>query len=78
MEEPPAPHRTGAERFNQIVRIVVLALSTAVMLAGLTVATGTVHLQNLPDQFRLILGIVVFLYGLYRFVIAYVRGANRR
>lgn len=55
-----------------------MVLSSAVMLAGLTVATGTVHLRNVPDQFRLVLGTVVFLYGLYRFVIAYVRGANRR
>jgi hypothetical protein len=69
---------SGAERFNQIVRIVVLVLSAGVMAAGLVVLLGMVHLRSVPDQFRWILGTVVFLYGLYRFVIAYVRGTARR
>ncbi len=58
--------------------MVILIVSTAVMLAGLTVALGVVHLKNIPDQLRWVFGTVVFLYGLYRFVIAFSRGTARR
>lgn len=68
----------GAERFNQIVRIIILIVSSAVMLAGLVVVLGVVHLRNIPDQFRWVFGTVVFLYGLYRLVLAYSRGSTRR
>jgi len=68
----------GAERFNQIVRVIILIVSSAVMLAGLVVVLGVVHLRNIPDQFRWVFGTVVFLYGLYRFVLAYSRGSTRR
>ena len=71
-------HRNGAELFNHIVRIAVLVLSAGVMVAGLIVVAGVVHLRSVPDQFRWVLGIVVFLYGLYRFVIAFNRRPARR
>ncbi len=74
----PVVHHDGAERFNQVVRIVILIVSSAVMLAGLSVAVGLVHLKSIPDQLRWVFGTVVFLYGLYRFVIAYVRVTARR
>ena len=73
----PVQHHESAERFNQTVRIVVLVLSSAVMIAGFTMVAGVVHLRNVPDQFRWVLGTVVFLYGLYRFVIAFIRGTPR-
>lgn len=56
-----------------LLKIAVLAVSGAAMVVGVLVVAGVLVPRNLPDEWRLISGIVLFLYGLYRFVIAYVR-----
>jgi hypothetical protein len=61
-----------------VVHYVILALSAGAMIVGGLVALGVLVPQSTPPQFRQILGIVVFLYGLYRFVVEYVRAGQRR
>ncbi|MDH3251971.1 MAG: hypothetical protein OEM41_04215 [Ignavibacteria bacterium] len=61
---------------NAVLRYVLLVLSSAAMAVGVLVMMGTLHV-NFPEQFRVIVGAVVFLYGGYRFVISYFRKPNR-
>jgi hypothetical protein len=58
-----------------IVRYVILALSASAVVGGvLIMADLLVPVQGtLPEQYRIIIGAVVALYGAYRFVIAYYR-----
>jgi hypothetical protein len=56
---------------------VIFALSAGAMAVGGLVALGVLVPQGVPPEFRQILGIVVFLYGLYRFVVEYVRSGRR-
>jgi prolipoprotein diacylglyceryltransferase len=61
-----------------VARIVILVLSAGAMVIGALVIVGVLVPRNLPEDFRLITGVVVFLYGLYRFVVEYVRMAKER
>lgn len=58
---------------NSVVRIVILVISAAVMLVGILAMAGMLVPRYFPDEYRVIVGAVVFLYGLYRFVLAYYR-----
>lgn len=68
----------GAALFNRVVRIAVLILAFGVMGAGLVIAVGWVQLRTVPEEFRAVMGIVIFLYGLYRFVLAFIRRGHGR
>ncbi len=68
----------GAALFNRVVRIAVLILAAGVMAAGFVVAVGWVQLRTVPEEFRAVMGIVIFLYGLYRFVLAFIRRGHGR
>jgi len=59
--------------FTAIIRYIIMALSSALMVLGVLVIAGLLVPRLFPDQYRVILGIVVFLYGAYRFSVAYVR-----
>jgi len=48
-----------------------------VMLVGVLVMVGLLVPVYFPEQFRIIMGVVVFLYGLYRFVVSYTRLKGR-
>jgi hypothetical protein len=61
---------------NAVLRYVVLGLSSGAMIVGVLVMLGTLQV-NFPEQFRVIVGAVVFLYGGYRFVISYFRKPDR-
>ena len=74
MGEQPA----GAVLFNRVVRVVILVLAAGVMAAGVAVAVGWFQLRTVPDEFRTVMGIVIFLYGLYRFVLAFIRRGHGR
>ena len=74
---PVLQRRDGALLFNRVVRIVILVLSSCVMGAGAALTAGLVHLRSVPDEYRAVMGIVVFLYGLYRFVLALIRRPGR-
>jgi hypothetical protein len=54
-----------------------MIVATAVMLVGVLVLVGMLIPRYIPDQYRVIMGGVVFLYGLYRFVISYFRVKRR-
>ena len=54
-------------------RILILLLSSAAMMLGVLVIAGLLEPPNMPEDLRLILGIVILLYGTYRFVITYYR-----
>ena len=57
-----------------VLRYTVLGLSALVMIAGIMVIAGLLVPRNFPDQYRVVVGAVVFLYGAYRFAIMYYRG----
>jgi hypothetical protein len=61
-----------------LLRYTVLGISSAAMGFGILVIAGLLVPQNLPEQFRVIAGSVVFLYGLYRFVVAYIKKPDSR
>ncbi len=69
----PATLCGGSVDLAGILRIVVLVLSTGAMLAGIAVMMGILVPRTMPEQFRFMIGIVIFLYGAYRFVVGYYR-----
>jgi len=54
-----------------VLRIITLVLASSAMVCGILVVGDILAPPNIPDQFRIILGVVVFLYGAYRFVITF-------
>lgn len=62
---------------NAILRAMVLLLSAAAMLAGVAVIGGWLVPRYLPDQYRIILGAVILLYGAYRFALTLTRPRRR-
>jgi hypothetical protein len=62
---------------NKLLNLTVIVISTAVMLVGALVVIGKLVPVYFPEQFRIIVGVVVFLYGLYRFVLSYFRMKRR-
>jgi hypothetical protein len=82
--EPRAPLRHRYPRveeekvitFNQTIRYAILALSVGLMILGAFVMAGFRVPTYFPAEYRVILGLVVFLYGAYRFSIAYFRRAK--
>jgi hypothetical protein len=62
---------------NKVLNVVVMVLSAAVMLVGLLAIVGMLIPVYIPEQYRIIVGVVVFLYGLYRFVLSYFRIQRR-
>ena len=73
------PFHFSAERSDDhvelggVLRIIVLVLSTGAMLAGIAVMAGLLVPQNVPGEFRFLIGVVIFLYGAYRFSVGYFR-----
>lgn len=56
------------------LRYVVLTLSVAAMGAGVAIMAGWIEtMRHLPGEYGMIFGAVVFLYGAYRFSIAFFR-----
>jgi hypothetical protein len=63
---------------ERIVRLIVMILAAAVALAGILVMTGVLSNAAIPGEFRLAMGAAVFLYGVYRFTVAYFRRTERK
>ncbi len=59
----------------QIVRYVILVLLAGAMACGVLIMLGVLVpvRWDLPDEYRIIFGAVIVLYGLYRFVITFNR-----
>ncbi len=66
--------------FVSVLRYSVLAVSAAAMAVGILVMIGYLVPRYVPEDYRIIMGAVVFLYGAYRFTITYLRrkGVPRR
>ena len=62
----------------ELFKYAILALSTGAMVLGVLIIAGVLVPRNFPDQYRIVMGIVVFLYGLYRFVVAFTRSPRRQ
>lgn len=62
---------------SRILNLAVMVLSAAVMLVGVLAMVGLLVPVYIPQQYRIIVGVVVFLYGLYRFVLSYFRLQRR-
>ena len=58
--------------YQVVMRYTILAISAVAMVLGILIAVGVLSI-NFPAQFRVLMGIVIFLYGGYRFAIAYFR-----
>jgi hypothetical protein len=58
-----------------IVRYVILVLSALAALCGVFIMMGVLVPVNfaLPRDYRIIVGFVVMLYGIYRFVVTFNR-----
>jgi len=54
-----------------VFRYTILGVSAAAMVLGVMVMIGWLVPRNFPEQFQVIVGAVVFLYGAYRFAVAY-------
>ncbi len=59
----------------EILRYVILALSAAAMVFGVLVMAGVFVPARgaFPESYRIIIGAVIFLYGMYRFLISFYR-----
>jgi hypothetical protein len=62
----------------RVLRIVALAGSAALAGFGVLVMAGVFEPPNFPRDYRIILGAVVTLYGIYRFAVAYYRRDRER
>jgi hypothetical protein len=63
---------------ERIVRYTVMILAGAVAMAGILVMTGYLVNGMITGQFRIAAGAVIFLYGAYRFTVAYFRRPGRK
>ncbi|MEW6511587.1 MAG: hypothetical protein AB1428_11595 [Bacteroidota bacterium] len=59
------------------VRLVTMVLAGLVACAGFVVMAGLVTREGLPVETRILLGAVVFLYGVYKFTVTYFRKPER-
>ena len=63
---------------ERIVRYTVMILAAAVAMAGILVMTGILINAAISGQVRIAAGAVIFLYGVYRFTVAYFRRPERK
>jgi hypothetical protein len=63
---------------ERIVRFTVMILAAAVAMAGILVMTGVLINVAITGQYRIVMGAVIFLYGAYRFTVAYFRRPERK
>lgn len=60
-----------------VLRFTVLVLAAAAMVVGVLVIAGVLVHRYLPEDYRILMGVVVFLYGAYRFTVTYFRQSAR-
>ena len=59
-----------------VLRYTILVISALAMVTGILIAVGVLVPKNLPGQFGVLMGIVIFLYGAYRFAVTYFKRTN--
>ena len=74
------PRRTesGADMVNRILRIAVMVIAALVAAAGVLIMAGVFLRERLPETMRIVMGATVFLYGVYKFTVAYYRSPSGR
>lgn len=75
---PLAFSEGGAMNVAAIFRYTVLVVSGMAMILGVLVMVGVLIPRYFPENYAIIMGAVIFLYGAYRFVITYYRPRQRR
>jgi len=63
---------------DRIVRFTVMILAAGVAMAGILVMTGVLINAAITEEYRIIAGAAIFLYGVYRFTVAYFRRSHRK
>ena len=63
----------AAMNISSVLRYSVLAVSAAAMIVGVLVMVGYLVPKYFPEQYRVVIGAVVFLYGAYRFALTFFR-----
>jgi putative Ca2+/H+ antiporter (TMEM165/GDT1 family) len=58
---------------STVLRYGVLTVSAAAMVVGVLVVLGYLVPRYFPEQYRVVIGAVVFLYGAYRLAITFFR-----
>ena len=76
--ERPRLSEDGAARVNQILRIAVMVIASAVAAAGALIMAGFFLRERLPETMRIVMGATVSLYGVYKFTLAYFRSPSHR
>ena len=61
----------------EVLRYATLVVSGAAMILGILIMTGILVPRYFPENYALIMGAVIFLYGAYRFAITYYRPRRR-
>ena len=59
--------------YQVVSRYIILVISGLAMAVGVLVMVGVLIPRNFPSQYSLLMGVVVFLYGAYRFAITYFK-----
>jgi putative Mn2+ efflux pump MntP len=61
-----------------IIQIVGYITAAIVMLAGILVLTGYIVSSYVPENFRIVAGIVLILYGIYRPAMIFIKNKNAK
>lgn len=56
-----------------IVRIMNMAVRAMFIVIGIMLIVGLFRLRNIPAQFRILLGVVFVLYGIFRIVTLFIK-----
>lgn len=56
-----------------IMKYFAFAVSVLFVLLGIAILTGYIMNQGVPTQFRVMIGIVLVLYGVFRFLMTYFK-----
>ena len=59
------------------VRYLILVVSAAVAVFGVLVIAGILVPKYFPGQYRVVIGAVITLYGVYHFVVSWFRQTER-
>jgi ABC-type uncharacterized transport system permease subunit len=60
-----------------VARYTILVVSAAAVVLGVLIIVGWLVPRFFPEQFRVIMGVVIVLYGVYRFVVTYYGSRGR-
>jgi hypothetical protein len=59
--------------YQVVFRYVILTISSLAMVVGILIMASVLVPKNFPEQYGIIMGAVIFLYGAYRFAIAFFK-----